>query len=167
MLILKTSHLTSDCDSLTLPETLDVYADGTVEAQYIDRADDGYPSLEQALEVLGLQRYVLAKHADPVEGARVGLTVAEALEVAREDRSLIYLARPLPLWSDLFLLVEDDVLPAADFVADMRMLRRTGSMLGVFGPYASREDAQSAAQLEDPSGTGLRVDEIDWTGVES
>lgn len=33
----------------------------------------------------------LHKYADPTEGAREGLTITEALEIAREDPSLIYL----------------------------------------------------------------------------
>ncbi len=35
----------------------------------------------------------LNKYADPIEGAREGLTVAEAREIAAEDASLIYLPR--------------------------------------------------------------------------
>jgi len=37
--------------------------------------------------------YTLGKYADPVDGAREGLTADEAAEVAREDAALVYVVR--------------------------------------------------------------------------
>ena len=47
----------------------------------------GHEAIEHA-EAYGL---TLSKYADPVEGAREGLTVEEATEIAREDPGLVYL----------------------------------------------------------------------------
>jgi hypothetical protein len=48
---------------------------------------EGHDAIDVA-EVLGL---TLCKYADPIIGARTGLTPARAYEVAREDPRLIYL----------------------------------------------------------------------------
>ena len=48
----------------------------------------GYAAIRYA-EAHGL---LLAKHADPLDGARQGLCVQEAFWIALEDPSLIYLA---------------------------------------------------------------------------
>lgn len=53
----------------------------------------GTKAIELA-ERLGLP---LSKYADPTEGEREGLTVAEAREIAREDPSLIYVVMPADL----------------------------------------------------------------------
>lgn len=45
----------------------------------------------EAIERAERDGRTLSKHADPTEGAREGLTAAEARDVAREDPSLIYL----------------------------------------------------------------------------
>jgi hypothetical protein len=50
----------------------------------------GHDAIEYA-EQRGLP---LSKYTDPTEGARDGLTVGEALEVAAEDPSLIYVEVP-------------------------------------------------------------------------
>lgn len=36
---------------------------------------------------------ILSKYADPTEGAREGISIDEAREIAREDPSLIYATR--------------------------------------------------------------------------
>lgn len=46
----------------------------------------GYDAIEIARET-GLS---IAKHADPMEGARAGLSLEEAEEIASEDPSLVY-----------------------------------------------------------------------------
>jgi hypothetical protein len=45
----------------------------------------------EAIDVAEAFGQPLCKYADPVEGARTDLTVAEAREVAREDPRLVYL----------------------------------------------------------------------------
>lgn len=45
----------------------------------------------EAIEIAEREGLTLSKYADPVEGAREGLTVEEARLVAREDPGLIYL----------------------------------------------------------------------------
>lgn len=44
----------------------------------------------QAIEMAEARGLTLCKYTDPTEGAREGLTVAEARAVARQDPSLIY-----------------------------------------------------------------------------
>lgn len=44
----------------------------------------------EQIETAAAEGKTLCKYADPIEGAREGLTLAEALEVAQEDPSLIY-----------------------------------------------------------------------------
>jgi hypothetical protein len=45
----------------------------------------------EAIEVAEQTGRMLAKYADPVEGAREGLTPDEAREIAKEDPSLVFL----------------------------------------------------------------------------
>lgn len=47
----------------------------------------GYDALEAAERG---EAVVLCKHADPTEGAREGLSLDEAREIAREDVGLVY-----------------------------------------------------------------------------
>lgn len=46
---------------------------------------------QYAIEHASQHGGTLCKYADPTEGAREGLTVEEAEDVAREDEGLIYL----------------------------------------------------------------------------
>lgn len=48
----------------------------------------------QAIEAAEQTGATLGKYADPIEGAREGLTVEQAREVAREDPALVYLDVP-------------------------------------------------------------------------
>jgi len=48
----------------------------------------------EALEDAVAGGWRICKLADPIEDAREGLTVDEALEVARADAGLLYLVRP-------------------------------------------------------------------------
>jgi hypothetical protein len=43
------------------------------------------------IETAAAEGRTLNKHADPIEPARERLSLSEALEIAREDASLIYL----------------------------------------------------------------------------
>jgi hypothetical protein len=49
-------------------------------------SSDYETALRTAVEAGG----IIGKHADPTEGAREGLTVEEALEIASEDVALVY-----------------------------------------------------------------------------
>lgn len=51
----------------------------------------------KAIEIAERFGLTLNKYTDPVEGAREGLTVAEAREIASEDPSLIYVQVPADL----------------------------------------------------------------------
>lgn len=62
-------------------------------SRIIDAAADTDTSIRQVLEVLVFEGCKICKYADPVEEAREGLTIDEALDVAREDSGLIYLTR--------------------------------------------------------------------------
>lgn len=48
-------------------------------------------STRDAIEDAISSGHSVNKHADPTEGARVGLTADEAMAVAKEDPSLIYI----------------------------------------------------------------------------
>jgi hypothetical protein len=48
----------------------------------------------QAIEMAERDGLTLNKYADPTEGARDGLSIEEAREIAKEDPELIYLDRP-------------------------------------------------------------------------
>lgn len=56
--------------------------------QYADQI--GTTDLELAIRVARMADLVICKHADPTEGAREGLSVDEAIDIAREDVSLVY-----------------------------------------------------------------------------
>ena len=49
---------------------------------------------ERAVEYAGITGAILNKYADPTEGARSGLSIAEAEAVIAEDPSLIWCAVP-------------------------------------------------------------------------
>lgn len=50
-----------------------------------------HTTIRAAIEGAHADGYTLAKHADPTEPARAGLTVGEAIEIALIDPSLVYL----------------------------------------------------------------------------
>lgn len=45
----------------------------------------------EAIEMAKRSGRTLSKYADPTDGARTGLSVAEAEEIAKEDPALVYL----------------------------------------------------------------------------
>ena len=51
----------------------------------------GWKALEYARAYAGAPGLVISKYADPTEGARTGLTLAEATEIAKEDPGLIWI----------------------------------------------------------------------------
>jgi hypothetical protein len=52
-----------------------------------------YSSNARAIRAALAEGYRIDKHADPIEGAREGLTEDEAVEVAEQDASLLVLSR--------------------------------------------------------------------------
>lgn len=65
----------------------------TLEAIPAQLADVG-GSAEEAIRLYASYGWRIDKYSDPIEEAREGLTVEEALAVAREDRSLIFFCPP-------------------------------------------------------------------------
>lgn len=69
----------------------------------------GHDAIEYA-EKFG---FALSKHADPTEGARDGLTIDEAREIAAEDPGLVYIDRTLRIDARQYADA-DDCLAAAE-----------------------------------------------------
>jgi len=65
------------------------------------REDDTMMKLTgvHAIDFADLRGLTLRKYADPTEGAREGLSVEEARQIAKEDPSLIWLAVETSVWS--------------------------------------------------------------------
>lgn len=92
----------------------------------------------EAAESMGL---LLGKYADPTEGAREGLTVSEAREVAAEDSGLVYL--DVPAADGLTVVVLHGTMSVRD------------SAGGVWHP--SDEATEEIEQSESPAATALRI----------
>lgn len=60
--------------------------------KFTDYAQE-FDSYLEALQSAVGEGYSINKYADPEEGGRTGLEVAEAASVAREDASLLWLAK--------------------------------------------------------------------------
>lgn len=77
----------------TLPSGRGVPVSATARAMYAlqSLARDEMPSGWAAISLAQEMGLSLSKYADPIEGARCGLTMAEAEEIAMVNPSLIYL----------------------------------------------------------------------------
>jgi hypothetical protein len=63
----------------------------TATAIYVDHDDVSYDSLDDLAQAHGLESLRIDQYTTPIEEAREGLTLAEAVEIARADASLLVL----------------------------------------------------------------------------
>lgn len=71
-----------------------------------------------AIEVAESKGLTLSKYADPTEGARSGLSVEEAREIAKEDSSLVYVEIEQSSDSDLELLTLSNGVQVVEYTVD-------------------------------------------------
>ena len=70
-----------------------------------------------AIRVAARDGVTIRKHADPTEGARDGLTIEEAAEIAAQDQSLIFVTVELAGWAG-----DDTGLHVGDYFRDGKYL---------------------------------------------
>ena len=100
----------------------------------------------EALEQLIASGATICKHADPVEGAREGLTAEEAADVAREDAGLLYAVHPTPVTDAQIRRLRTEAATAGDLemVATCDEALAGETFVGHDGPKNTADAARAA-----------------------
>lgn len=119
----------------------------------------GYPAIEYA-SANGL---TLNKYADPIEGARSGLSVREAREIAHDDANLIWIEADLPpqrfTWTATIEIEVDRVWVADGFeLTPDRLNRMLARMIEYELGYATPDEVFARGSVTAaPSADAIRA----------